>query len=371
VSRAAGVALAGAGLLLAAFAFDAATLFVPAVALLLLSALSAAWIWLAGRGVRLSRTLEAERVVEEEPVEARIQLAGWLGLPGAQVDDPLAGGPIMVSSAGWGRRVELRIVSRFSTRGRKQFAPPRLRLGDQLGLVRVVRQAPGPPDDVLVLPRTERIAWRGDGGRRGLPSPGRASSPEPTGATEVDGVTRYRPGTPASRIHWPALARGAGLLERRLLAEAESSPLVVLDARCAGPPELLDAAVRAAASLTLELARRVGCDLLLPGQRRPLHVARDLSAWPEAHARLALVEGGEDSIAPYLTERIRTGAIFYVAARHMRIPGPLAARRAGMIMILPHELCEGRPGAAMLDVSGCAGFPLRAMELARSSEVAA
>jgi uncharacterized protein (DUF58 family) len=363
------VALAGAGLLLAAFTFDAATLFVPAVALLLLPALSVSWIWLAGRGASLSRVLEAERVVEEQPVEARIQLSGWFGLPGAEVCDPLADEPISVSSAGWAKQVELRIVSRFPTRGRKVFAPPRLRLTDQLGLAEFIRRAPGSADELLVLPRTERISWIADGGRIGLPTPGGACSPEPIGATELDGVTRYRPGTPASRIHWPALARGAGLLERRLLAEAESSPLVLLDARCAGPPALLDAAVRAAASLTLELARRFGCDLLLPGQRRPVHVGRDLCAWPEAHARLALVEGGENSPAPMLSERIRTGAIFYVAARPLRAPGLLAGRR-GLMLVLPRELCDGPRQVASLEVSGCVGLAL-AGQPSRSAELAA
>jgi uncharacterized protein (DUF58 family) len=370
VKRAAGAALAGAGLLLAAFTFDAATLFVPAVALVLLPALSVSWIWLAGRGASLQRVLEAERVVEEQPVEARIQLTGWLGLPGAEVSDPLAGDPIAVSSSGPARRVELRIVSRFPTRGRKVLPPPRLRLADQLGLAEVTQQAPGLPAELLVLPRTERISWLGEGGRTGLPMPGGASSPEPTGATEVDGVTRYRPGTPASRIHWPALARGAGLLERRLLAEAESSPLVLLDARCAGPSDLLDCAVRAAASLTLELARRFGCDLLLPGQRRPLHVGRDLCAWPEAHARLAVVEGGEDAPPPMLSERFRAAAIFYVAARPLRTPGALTARR-GLMLVLPRELCEGQRQSAGLEVSGCTGFALGGVQSLRAREVAA
>jgi uncharacterized protein (DUF58 family) len=370
VKRAAAVALAGAGLLLAAFAFDAATLFVPAVALLLLPALSASWIWVAGQGARLSRVLEAERVVEEQPVEARIQLSGWFGLPGAEVQDPLAGGPIAVSSAGWARQVELRIVSRFSTRGRKAFPPPQLRLTDQLGLAEVIRRAPGPADELLVLPRTERISWLGEGGRTGLASPGGASSPEPTGATELDGVARYRPGTPASRIHWPALARGAGLLERRLLAEAESSPLVLLDARCSGPPSLLDAAVRAAASVTVELARRDGCDLLLPGQRRPLHVGRDLAAWPEAHARLALVEGGEDSPPPVLSERIRSGVIFYVAASRLRAPFCLAGRR-GLMVVLPRELCDEERQPFSFAVSGCAGFAMGSWQPSRSAELAA
>lgn len=368
--RSAAVALAGAGLLLAAFTFDAATLFVPALALILLPAVSAAWIWTSGQGARLQRVLEAERVVEEQPVEARIQISGRFGLPGAEVHDQLAGGPITVSSNGPVRRVELRIVCRFSSRGRKVFAPPTLRLADQLGLAEVTRRALGAPDELLVLPRTERISWLGEGGRTGLPTPGHASSPEPTGATELDGVARYRPGTPASRIHWPALARGAGLLERRLLAEAESSPIVLMDARCAGPPAVLDCAVRAAASLTLELARRFGCDLLLPGQRRPLHVGRDLCAWPEAHARLALVPGGPNTPPPMLSERIRAGAIFYVAARRVRAPSALAARR-GVVLVLPRELCEGQRLVASLEVSGCAGFNLGGLQSLRREERAA
>ena len=92
-------------------------------------------------------------------------------------------------------------------------------------------------------------------------------------AVDMDGLRPYRVGTPASRIHWPAVARGHGLIERRLQADGDSRPLVVLDARLPGPDaqsELLDAAVRAAASLVLELARRGGCGLLLPGEQRPI-----------------------------------------------------------------------------------------------------
>src|SRR5947199_4686424 len=88
----------------------------------------------------------------------------------------------------------------------------------------------------------------------------------------VSGLRPYRPGTPGSRISWPALARGAGLLGRRLRSDRDSGPLVVLDVRWSGPSARVDAAVRAAASLTVELARRSGCDLLVPGERRPVHI---------------------------------------------------------------------------------------------------
>src|SRR5205807_7539470 len=106
---------------------------------------------------------------------------------------------------------------------------------------------------------------------------------DPLAAVDIDGLRPYRHGTSASRIHWPAFARGAGLLERRLRADSDMRPLVVLDARGSGPPEHLDAAVRAAASLTLELARRRGCRVLLPGERRGIVVEPDLVAWRRVH----------------------------------------------------------------------------------------
>ena len=160
-----------------------------------------------------------------------------------------------------------------------------------------------------MLPRTERVKWVPGAGEKWRRATG-AAALEPFGATEVDGLRPYRQGTPASRIHWPALARGAGLLERRLRADTETRPLVVVDARTAGAdhePEHLDAAVRAAASLVLELGTRTGCGLLLPGEFRPLEIEQDLIAWPVAHARLALVEGGPGTRAPGLARRCPLG----------------------------------------------------------------
>ncbi len=368
--RRAAAGLTGLALLLIALAFESSTLFVPAISLLLLAGITSAWIFLAGRCVRISRVLEADRVLEEQPVEARLLIRGSLGLPGAEIHDPLSGGAIAISSVR-SRQIELRVLSRFPRRGRVVLATPRLRLSDQLGLASSVSRASGAVQELLVLPRTERITWRDAGGWLELHTAGGVISPEPTGATELDGVRHYRPGTPASRIHWPALARGAGLLERRLLPDGENSPLVVLDARGAGPESLLDAAVRAAASLTLALARRDGCDLLLPGQRRPLHVARDLAAWPDAHARLALVEGGAEAQPPVLGAGRRAGTIFYVAAQPLREPILEGQGRAGVILVLPTELAAGRKQAASLEVSGCTGFVVGTARRRRALERAA
>ena len=364
------MATTGGVLLLAALAFEASTLFVPATALLALAALTTVWIRLAADAVRISRILDVDRVIEEQPVEARIQIQGPLGLPGAEVHDPLSAGAIAIASSR-SRELELRVLSRFPRRGRITLPTPYLRLGDQLGLAESVGRCSAPAQELLVLPRTERVSWRDAGGHPELHSAGAVVTPEPTGATELDGLRHYRPGTPASRIHWPAVARGAGLLERRLLPDGDSGPLVVLDARSSGPDALLDAAVRAAASLTLELARKDGCDLLLPGQRRAVHVGRDLAAWPDAHARLALVEGGPEAKMPVLGPGRRSGTIFYVAARPLREPPVAHEWRVGLVLVLPWELASIRPGAPSFDVSGCSGFVIGASRRRRRAEQAA
>ena len=136
--------------------------------------------------------------------------------------------------------------------------------------------------------------------------------PQPSAAParrphRVRGAGRRRPrrstplpqGTPASRIHWPAVARGAGLIERQLQADGDARPLVVLDARtpasAAGPSLISRRSRPAAASLVLEFGAAGGCGLLLPGEQRPTVIDRELISWPAAYARLALVEGGSTS----------------------------------------------------------------------------
>ncbi len=202
---------------------------------------------------------------------------GPFGLPGGEVFDPVTQSSVPVGSAlsvrSGSRRATVTIVASFPRRGRKRLSPPAVISGDILGLAEVVQVDGSEPDEVLVLPRIEAINWIGRNiGAYSHASAGRASA-EPMAAAELDGLRPYRVGTPASRIHWPAVARGAGLLERRMRADACTQPLVVLDARCSQRAcEELDAAVRAAASIVLDLAKRGGCGLLMPGERRPVEI---------------------------------------------------------------------------------------------------
>jgi uncharacterized protein (DUF58 family) len=256
------------------------------------------------------------------------------------------------------------VIARFEGRGLRIVPPPTLVIRDPLMLARRQARCVGSSQQVLVLPRTERVRWsRGSGGDR-FSAPGAPSRAQVTVAVEVDGLRPYQPGTPASRIHWPALARGAGLLERRLHGDDDFRPLVILDVRGDLPTEQVDCAVRAAASLTVELARAGGCLLLAPGERRAVAVERDLASWPAAHARLALVEGGPGSPAPTLiATRGRLGPALYVSAAAIeRPPGALGV--GAVVLVVPAGSLP-RGMRASFEVSGCQGFVVGARSRTR------
>jgi uncharacterized protein (DUF58 family) len=369
---AAGLILLGALLLVAGRAFAAVPLFVVGVGFLVLGVLAPAWVLAAGRGATLRRRITVHRAIEDEPLEATIVIhRGWLGLPGAQLHDPLAHSTIEVAeplSVLAGRsRVQLRVVARIPRRGRHSFPPPRVTLSDSLGLARVLRIGTGGPDELLVLPRTEPVHWLRRQHRQMAIGHARPSANEPMGAGEVDGLRQYMPGTPASRIHWPALARypdPPALMERRLVAEFQTLPLIVLDSRCrvgGSDPALLDAVVRATGSLTLELARAGGCQVLLPGDRRATPVGRDLGAWPALHTRLALVEEEPDpSRAPILRRGVARGPVIFLS---VRLDTQAALSGAGLhatqlILVVPRRVGGRLQLPASFEVAGCTGFVL-------------
>jgi uncharacterized protein (DUF58 family) len=370
MKRAAEVALCGIVLTLAAFLFDASPLFVPGIAFTLLGVVTPLWVWASAQSATVERRLVADRVVEGEPVEAMIEVSrGPLGLPGGEVIDPLAGAPVSLSRPlsliVGGRKAHVRVVARFSRRGLHRLEPPLLIVRDMLELASTMRVGAGAPHELLILPRTEAVRWATGGRGARSESSDSFSANESLAAVDIDGLRPYREGTSASRIHWPALARGAGLLERRLLPDSDTRPLVVLDARGAGALEHLDAAVRAAASLTLELARLGGCRLLLPGERRAVMVEADLSSWSSVHARLALVEGGDTAPAPALVAARSLGPLFYVAAQLLeRLPAALAGAGGGpCVLVLPVQLRHRPPVGASFEVTGCRGYVLGARSI--------
>ena len=360
VGRAAVAVGAGIATILVALAIGPAPLWVLGMGLLLVGAAAPIWTWLSASGVGVRRHLPAERVLEGQPLEATLAVrGGWLGLPSGEVRDPLARERMRIPR---GRRAHIRVVARFDRRGLRRLAPPALVINDPLELARTIRVSPQPPQELLVLPRTEPVRFHGGSGTRAMGLVGRTS--DMLAAVELDGLRTYVPGTPASRIHWPALARGAGLLERKLRVAGDTVPLVVFDARGPEPvgvqADYLDAAVRAAASLTLELARARGCRLLLSGDRRALEISPDLLAWPAAHARLAVLEGGPEARAPSPSAvHGALGPVFYVTSARLEQP-PAASRRGHgqpTVLVLPAPLAPPGAGTAAFTVAGCVGLP--------------
>jgi uncharacterized protein (DUF58 family) len=350
-------ALLGLALCLAGGTFDTPSLYVPGVTLVLLAVGSVIWVRLAARGATVRRVPGPHTVVEEEPYPLRVEVrSGLLPPPGGELLEPLLGWPVPIGGR-WSRR--LRINVRFSRRGRRVLEPELLVIRDPLGLYS--RELRGHEhDEVLVLPRVEPVTAPGSGGAGAGAEAGVGAAPSLSGRRldasaaelEIDGLREYRDGTPASRIHWPSVARHGEMLERRLVAELDSAPLIVLDPSNPAGEEALDKAVRAAASLCVWLARKDGCSVLLPGDRRPIEISHDMGAWPGVHARLALVEEGAAPAASVLGPR--GGAVIWVTGADLRTtPRALERLPAGSrYVVAPVALPYVRPA---FEVAGCTG----------------
>lgn len=349
-------AAVGAVLLLAAALFDAEPLYVGAIAFLVLGGLAAVWAWVATIGLDVHRELPSHTVVEDQEVDVRVRVrAGLVPLAVGWVEDPLLAAPVALAFGQ--RQMLLRLRTTFARRGARVLDAPRVVVGDPLGLARRTVTA-GTAAELLVLPRVHPVTAPPGGDDGGILSR-RAGRPRMAAEIELDGLRPHRPGAPASRIHWSVFARTDELWERKLLADADSRPLVVLDPRTADDdPDAagLDAAVRAVASLAVALAGQGGCSLLLPGDRRPVLLEPGLTGWPRAHVRLALVcdEGG-----PTTTGLAgRAGPVVYVAARPLtRTPRALQGGSGGLrILVVPGTRPQGR---ALFAVAGCTGYALR------------
>ena len=345
MTRALGAALLGALIAIAAAAFDSPSLYVPGLGLFLLGAGAWAWVALATQGAGVTREPGPALVEEDEPYPLRLSLPrGLVRAPGGELFEPVLDRVIPLRAR---TRRRIRVDVKFARRGRRYLQPARLTITDPLGLAR--SELESEPAEVLVLPRVEPVAASAAGATDSLAGEA-ARMVAHAAELELDALRPYRPGTSASRIHWPTVARTGEMIERKLIADVDLRPLVVVDPRRPQSPEALDMAVRAAASLTVHLAQTGGCSLLLPGDRRAAEIEPDLRVWPPLHARLALLEP-EDG--PPLAARVeRAGAVFWVAASSTAPPAGIARAAAAVrYLVTPAEGVEGR---VEFTVAGCA-----------------
>jgi uncharacterized protein (DUF58 family) len=343
-------ALLGVALALTAATFDAEPLYVPGAAFVLLAVGAVGWVHIGSRRLRIERAVSSRRAIEDDTVRIDIRVrTGSLALPAGLIEDPLLPAPAPITP---GRRVAHVVIdARFARRGRKRLVEPSVIVRDPFGLATRVVQGGGEAE-ILILPRIAKVLTPpGEGDGTGLSA--RRGRPSVAAEVDLDGLRPHRPGAPASRMYWPAFARTGELMERRMRADSDTRPLVVLDPRAAVDDAALDAAVRATASLAVHLAGEGGCALLLPGDRRPTMLEATLASWEHAHARLAVVSGvAGPSLAGLATRR---GPIFYVAARAPQRPPRVLthAPGGGRVLVVPGTMPGRRP---IFTVAKCAAY---------------
>lgn len=354
--RAAGAGALGLGLLAAGLILGIAALLVPAIGLIGLTILGGAWVWTSARTTTLERARGAARIVEGDEYPLRISIGRRIPIAGGELTDPVLERPVPVGP----RRPET-IASevRFPRRGRHRLDSTRLALRDPLGLWRIELTTP-PAGELLVLPRVEPVSMPGvdpvgagaGAGQSMLDATSTGGREARAVEFEIDGLRPYRHGTPASRIHWPSVARGGEMVERRLVAGSDAAPLIILDSDGAPDIESLDAAVRATASLCVHLARNGGCAILLPGERRPTLLDGRLRRWPAVHAALALVEPGR--MAPRGRGLGRGRFVLWVSGGARQAAERSLARigAAGGVVVSPLDR-----GRGVFEVAGCTATP--------------
>jgi uncharacterized protein (DUF58 family) len=337
VSRALRVATLGVCLCLLAGAFAISPLYVPGVALVVLALAAAGTVRLAALGAGVTLELPARSVEEGSPAALVVHARGWsFALSRAELRPTPGAAASRPSPRGAAREFHLRPARR----GEYPVGPATVRFADPFGIC--VRQRSSAAGRLLVLPRIEQLS-RGQLELLLASRPARASRED---GAEVDGLRPYRPGAPASRIHWLSVARTGQLVERRAQSDTDGMPvMIVLDASSPDSQEALDMAVRAAASLCVGLAGMGGCSLLLPAAEDAQPLRADLSSWAYLHARLALLQGGQ---APVWRVVERAPLAIWVGAsspQPRRGSGPVA------LTVSPSPLA-GRP--VSFRVAGCA-----------------
>jgi uncharacterized protein (DUF58 family) len=261
----------GFAALAAGSGIGSSALFAVGVALSVVVIYSAAAVLAASWSVRIGRRVRADEVVEGEPLEIEIDLAVRSGL-GVVCELASPGVAPVRLHAGANR-----VTAAFGRRGRHLLGPATVFVRDPFRLFACELRT-GDSVAVLVLPR----------GREGpapwLPDLQRESEP-----VDLDGLREYRPGTPASRVHWPSLARGAGLVERRLTGERVRAPVHVVDTSAAADAAEADRIVGSAVTRIMQSARAEGCEVLLSDGEGPVTIGPGLRGWPPLHRRLAVL----------------------------------------------------------------------------------
>ena len=196
---------------------------------LIFSGLLSLW---GSSGLAFARTLPGGRAQIGEVLEERLRLENrsWLPKLWVQVTDSStipghhAG---YVASIGGHKRIDWRVRTTCTRRGRFFIGPVTATTGDPLGLF--TRTIPlSTQRELLVLPRLLPISHF-DLFPGAMPGRGRGSQRSLQTTTNVVTVREYRPGDGLSRIHWPSSARQTKLMVKEFDLDPTIDVWIVLD----------------------------------------------------------------------------------------------------------------------------------------------
>jgi uncharacterized protein (DUF58 family) len=269
VKRSLALLLTSTALTVGAGALPSPALLVPAMGLAVVTVLAWTSVMVGARRLRVSRRLLTREAVEDAPILLGFEVRGLDRLP-VRLEARVGGAwaPLDVGATEHALAI--------GRRGPYRLRPSRVRVRDALGIAER-RLDCGRIEHVLVLPRPDTT---GQMARVGA---------SPADDLDLDGLAPYAPGMPVRRIHWPALARGAGLHARTFVPDAGGLPLVVIQTGANAEPGAVDWAARVAAGHIEALGRAGGCRVLLPGDRSPTTVIT-AQQWRAVHRRLARIQ---------------------------------------------------------------------------------
>jgi uncharacterized protein (DUF58 family) len=298
--------MSAVGVAAASASMGSLALLTVAIGLVLLTGAAWAAVALAAHGLKVERTIGASEVQEDRPLRLCFRIRGRRWLPvRLEVQDhsgewlALRGGRLAVSAGA--TALEIRV----GRPGAYRLAPTEVRVRDAIGMFEL-RKLAGRMEPLLILPAPSEY------------SSVKLHRSEVIEDPEPHGLRPYAPGMPLTRIHWPALARGAGLQARHFAPASAGPPLVVVDTVGAAGPGALDWAARVAAGYVLALARNGGCRVLLPGDANATSVTGVGREWRAVHRRLARL--GDLPPGTASPPAARTAALCVCAAT---APGPL------------------------------------------------
>jgi uncharacterized protein (DUF58 family) len=285
-------------------------LFAVAVGMVFLVAAGWAGLALGTRRVRAERMIGPSEVLEGAPIGVCFAVVGVTWLPVTVEVEDHRGGWLPVASG----RASLEL--RVGRPGAYRLAPSRLRVRDPAGMFER-RLTAGRAEPLLILP---------------APLTSSPRVPTPRGLTddlEPHGLRPYVAGAPLTRVHWPSLARGAGLHVRHLAAPPDELPLVVVDTAGAPNDAALHWVARTAAGHVLTLARDGGCSVVLPGDSRATIVSGPGHAWRTVHRRLATLGSGQSGVVA--SRAVDAAAVRVSAAAAPSTPVPVTPLPRGVV----------------------------------------